>query len=106
MAILADNSPVFNGGRFQADCLGRQAGDNHDSTGQTVLYMDMHVDFKAKPSVGVGGNNIYLADGVTDYKGNEKPAGPTDSFLLPAYSPSSPETEAVMPQQAPPAEQP
>jgi hypothetical protein len=107
MAILADSSPVFNGGRFQADCLGRQAGDNHDSTGQTVLYMDMHVDFKAKPSVGVGGNNIYLAEGVTDYKGNEKPTGPTDSFLLPAYSPSSPETEASTPQKTktPPAEQ-
>ncbi len=105
MAILADSSPVFNGGRFQADCLGRQAGDNHDGTGQTVLYMDMHVDFKTKPSVGVGGNNIYLVNGVTDYKGDEKPSEPTDSFLLPAYSPSSPETEAVTPQQAPPAEQ-
>ena len=92
MAILADSSPVFNGGRFQADCLGRQAGDNHNRTGQTVLYMDTHVDFKAQPSVGVGGNNIYLAEGVTDYKGNEKPTGPTDSFLLP-YSPSSPENE-------------
>jgi len=105
MAILADSSPVFNGGRFQADCLGRQAGDNHDRTGQNVLYMDMHVDFKAKPSVGVGGNNIYLADGVYEYQGNERPAGPRDSFLLPAYSPSSPETEAVKPQQAPPADQ-
>lgn len=105
MAILADSSPVFNGGRFRADCLGRQAGDNHDNTGQTVLYMDMHVEFKDRPSVGVAGNNIYLADGVTEYKGDEKPAGPKDSFFLPAYSPSSPEPEAVTPQQeAPPAE--
>ena len=106
MAILADSSPVFNGGRFRADCIGRQAGDNHDRTGQTVLYMDMHVDFKANPSVGVGGNNIYLVDGVTEYQGNEKPAWPGDSFLLPAYSPASRETDAVTPQQnAPPAEQ-
>jgi len=90
MAILADSSPVFDNGRFRADCLGRSAGDNHNGAGQTVLYMDMHADFKDKPSVGVNGNNIYLADGITDYKGDEKPTGPTDTFLLPAWSPAKP----------------
>ena len=96
MAILADSSPVFSGGRFSAADLARQASDNHDQTGQNVLYLDMHAEFKVQPAVGVGGDNIFLADGVTDYKGNEKPTGPTDSFLLPSWSP---ETEAVQPQQ-------
>jgi len=108
MAILADSSPVFRDGRFNREGLSRLASDNHDKTGQNVLYLDMHAEFKVKPSVGVGGDNIFLVDGVTDYKGDEKPAGPTDTFLLPAYSPGPPETEAVQaPQQrkAPPPDQ-
>lgn len=104
MAILADSSPVFRDGRFNTEGLARQASDNHDQTGQNVLYLDIHVEFKAQSSVGVGGDNIFLVDGVTQYEGNEKPAGPTDSFLLPAYSP---ETEGGQPQQrnAPPPDQ-
>ncbi len=96
MAILADSSPVFSGGHFSTEQLARQAGDNHDQTGQNVLYLDMHAEFKVQPAVGVGGDNIFLANGVTEYKGNEKPAGPTDSFLLPSWCPEGP--EAVQPQ--------
>jgi len=89
MAILADSSPVFCNGQFRSECVGRPAGDNHGGAGQTVLYLDGHEDFKTKASVGVGGNNIYLVDGVNDYKGTERPASPTDSFLLPAWSPKT-----------------
>ena len=35
---------------------------------------------------GVMGNNIYLAEGVYEYRGDERPSTPTDTFLLPAYS--------------------
>lgn len=87
MAILADSSPVFCNGRFLADCVRRPAGDNHGGRGQTVLYLDMHAKFTDSPSVGVKGNNIYLAEGVYDYKGVEKPVSLTDTFLLPAWTP-------------------
>ena len=32
---------------------------------------------------GVNGNNIWLADGIYDYRGDEKPTSPVDTFLLP-----------------------
>jgi hypothetical protein len=44
------------------------------------------VQWKRRPNVGVGGDNIYLVQGVVDYKGTETPASDTDSFILPAWS--------------------
>lgn len=86
MAILADNTPVFRDGRFLRDRVRASASDNHGGTGQNVLYLDMHVEWAKKASVGVLGNNIYLAEGIYEYRGDEAPVGPTDTFLLPAYS--------------------
>ncbi len=88
MAILSDSTPLFKKGRFHPDKISAQAGDNHRAKGQNVLYLDMHVDWAESPNVGVGGNNIFLAEGIYKYKGTEKPTGPTDTFLLPAYSSS------------------
>lgn len=86
MAILADETPVFRNGRFLRDRVGAAAGDNHDATGQSVLYLDMHVEFQPGADVGVDGNNIFLADGIYDYQGDERPVHATDTFLLPAFS--------------------
>ncbi len=86
MAILADSTPVFDGGRFHRDRVSDVAGDNHHKSGQNVLYLSGHVAWSTTPSAGVGGNNIFLIDGVLDYKGDEKPLDKTDTFLLPAYS--------------------
>ena len=87
MAILADSSPIFRGGRFHPNRLNAKASDNHAGTGQNVLYLDMHVQWHQAPTVGVGGDNISLLQGVFEYRGDEVPTVPTDSFLLPSYSP-------------------
>ena len=72
---------------------------NHDFEGQNCLYADGHVEWQTKPNVGVGDNNIWIAneyDGTntTDPWGieseddssydQESPAGAKkDSFLVP-----------------------
>ncbi|MGC9454338.1 MAG: hypothetical protein ACP5HU_05690 [Phycisphaerae bacterium] len=86
MAILSDSNPVFEGGRFHPDRTGMTTSANHDHAGQNVLYLDMHVEWKTDSHAGVDGNNIFLAEDAQRYTGLEKPAGPTDSFLLPAYT--------------------
>lgn len=86
MAILADGTPLFPNGRFRADRVRAPVSDNHDGWGQNVLYLDMHVEFQRRASVGVHGDNIYLSQGIYEYDGDEAPAGPTDTFLLPAFS--------------------
>ena len=86
MAILADSSPLFQAGRFRPDRLEAKAGDNHYGDGQNVLYLDMHAQWSPDAEAGVKGDNIYLAEGVRNYRGVEAPASATDSFLLPAFS--------------------
>ncbi|MFP3937059.1 MAG: hypothetical protein ACLFVW_01865 [Phycisphaerae bacterium] len=86
MAILSDSNPIFEGGRFHPDRTGMSTSANHNHAGQNVLYLDMHVDWKTNARAGVSGDNIFLADDVREYTGYEEPAGPTDSFLLPAYT--------------------
>ena len=86
MAILADSTPLFDNGQFRRDRVRAPVSANHDGVGQNVLYLDMHVDFRHGPSVGVMGDNIFLAEGVYEYDGDEEPTGPTDTFLLPAFS--------------------
>lgn len=86
MVILADSNPLFAGGRFHPGRVATAVSNNHDRRGQNVLYLDNHVRWAVTATVGVGGNNIYLAEGVLQYRGDEAPASPTDTFLLPAYS--------------------
>jgi len=86
MGILADSTPVFKDGRFLRDRIDATTSDNHPRVGTNVLFLDMHVETADKPTVGVDGNNIFLAGQISDYAGDEEPAGPTDTFLLPAYS--------------------
>ena len=85
MAILADSTPFYRNGGFEADQAATAASENHGRTGQNVLYLDMHVGWAKGPAVGVNKNNIFLAEGIYNYRGNETPVGPTDTFLLPAY---------------------
>jgi len=86
MAILADATPVFVNGEFRRDRVHTQVSDNHKRTGQNVLYLDMHVEWKENAAVGVNGNNIYLREGTYEYRGDETPRDIIDSFLLPTYS--------------------
>lgn len=86
MAILADHTPVFRNGRFLRARVRALASDNHDATGQNVLYLDMHVEWKEQADAGVRGNNIFLREGTFEYRGDEAPLNATDSFLLPAFA--------------------
>jgi len=83
MAILVDSTPVFAKGVFHPDRVGRTVSDNHPEGGQNVLYLDMHVQWVTDCRVGVNGNNIFLAEGVYNYTGQEKPVSPVDTFVLP-----------------------
>jgi hypothetical protein len=84
--VLGDATPVFAQGRFHPERANDTAvSDNHGGAGQNVLYMTGHVAWVTSPTVGVDGDNIFLASGVRDYQGNEMPASAADTFLLPAY---------------------
>lgn len=84
MAILADQTPLFFSGAFHPERLEKAVSDNHPE-GQNVLYLDGHVIWTTHSAVGVEGDHIFLAGSVRTYTGREQPAGPTDSFLLPAH---------------------
>lgn len=86
MVILADQTPVFAGGRFNPDRVQDPLSDNHDQLGQSALYLDGHVKWVKHANVGINNDNIFLADDLTHYTGTERPANATDSFLLPAYT--------------------
>ena len=86
MAILADETPMFVDGRFRPDHLNATDSPNHGGTGQNVLYLDMHSQWADSPTVGVGGDHIYLVKGINNYRGDEAPSEPTDSFLLPSFT--------------------
>ncbi len=83
MVILGDSNPIFAAGRFRREKVTSGVSENHGSTGQNVLYLDMHVNWVERATVGVRNDNIFLAGNILEYKGDEQPTGPTDTFLLP-----------------------
>jgi prepilin-type processing-associated H-X9-DG protein len=85
MAILADQTPLFDGGVFHPDRMETPHSDNHPD-GQNVLYLDGHVTWVEESTVGVEGDHIFLVGDVREYDGDERPANATDSFLLPAHA--------------------
>ncbi|MFP4354716.1 MAG: hypothetical protein ACLFUJ_06285 [Phycisphaerae bacterium] len=85
MGILADATPLFEDGRFVPERLHARTSRNHGSTGQTVLYLNGATRWVESPDVGVDGNNIFQAEQTFEYNGDESPAGPKDTFLLPAF---------------------
>jgi hypothetical protein len=85
MAILADANPLFRDGAFQRQRSLEQCSDNHNR-GQNVLYLDGQARWTDRPTVGVANNNIFIAEGISDYTGVEKPVSATDTFLLPPYT--------------------
>lgn len=86
MAILADSNPIFIGGKFHPELLQAKASPNHNGQGQNVLYLDMHVNWVPDANAGIDGDNIYTIQGIREYHGDEAPARPTDSFLLPVVN--------------------
>jgi hypothetical protein len=86
MAIMGDSNPIFVDGKFHPELLQAKASPNHNGQGQNVLYLDMHVNWSSDANAGIDGDNIYTIQGVTQYRGDEAPARPTDSFLLPVVN--------------------
>lgn len=84
MSILADRTPVFRNGQFLPERVRAATSDNHGREGQNVLYLDGHVEWRDQANAGVGDNNIFLVDGIYEYRGDEAPVTSTDTFLLPA----------------------
>ena len=60
--------------------------NNHGADGQNALYLDGRVRWVETTAAGVNADDIYLAANVQNYDGDEVPSGPTDSFLLPAWT--------------------
>jgi len=85
MAILADRTPVFPDGRFDPRCLNQSNSPNHGGRGQVVLYLDGHGAWTDHAEVGVDRDNIWLVQGVSHYRGIERPVNATDTFLLPNF---------------------
>lgn len=107
--LLADKNPGKLGPRQDVTGWDAKAGPmelkvansrNHGGAGQSVLFGDMHVEFRSTPYCGVSGDNIYTAlarEPITTgeapvfrskgYLGREVgPAWPTDSYLVPTES--------------------
>jgi len=88
LAVLADRSPWLMGepfARFEPDIpphtgTAEQAAAgntiSHDGTGQNVLFLDGHVDFKDRPHCGLDHDNIYTVSTLPE-QGDPKGKPPT-----------------------------
>ena len=85
MAIGVDSTPLFRNGVFRPEKVRSRVSENHPGGGQNVLYLLGHVRWVTHCEVGVNGNNIFLAEGIYNYTGNEAPTSKTDSFVLPNW---------------------
>lgn len=84
IAVLADKNPYFQGPQFVRTLPQNATSSNHTVMGgQNVLFSDGTVRWM-RSQVLENGDNIYHAGrGRTEYKGNETPETPADSFLVP-----------------------
>ncbi len=86
MAILGDQTPVFDSNGFRREEAHSPISHNHGGAGQNVLYLDGHVEWASESDAGVHGDNIYLVRNVREYDGSEAPVDTTDTFLLPSWT--------------------
>lgn len=91
MAVLADRNPIFDvqGDRivFNPSVSMNAPSRAHRGMGQNVLTADGAVTWRVSPTLVLPNNdatdNIWTATGINFYNGNEVPADPYDSFLVP-----------------------
>ena len=91
MAVLADRNPLFEvrGDRivFNPDVPLDAPSRAHRGMGQNVLTADGTVTWRVRPNVDMMGqlstDNIWSANGIDVYHGNEVQQDPFDSFLVP-----------------------
>jgi len=56
---------------------------NHNLRGQNVLSSDGSVQFSKKRYVGPDEDDIFTVQGVSEYRGTEKPSCEEDAFVAP-----------------------
>jgi len=84
VAYMADANPLFVGAKFNDGVDADKANSPaHHGRGQTVLFMDGHVQFVRSPIYGARQDNLWLIDGVKSYRGTEVPTRTDDAFLVP-----------------------
>lgn len=82
IAILADKNPRFGPGEFYNQIDAMAISSNHARLGgHNVLFSDGTVRWMESPLTS-SGDNIWEADGVETYQGNEVPANAKDAFLV------------------------
>lgn len=89
MPVMANKNPLFvprEGGqmgmRFNQNMPLNSNSMAHHGTGQHVLFTDGSVNWMTTPIL-ENGDNIYTADGIDRYEGNELPKSEDDAFLVP-----------------------
>jgi hypothetical protein len=89
LAVLADKNPLFVPKAKQLNYDASQpmtaASRLHDGRGQNVLTADGQVQWTVRPVMHEvnRSDNIWVADGIRQYHGNEVPRHAHDSFLVP-----------------------
>jgi len=89
LAVLADKNPLFvgrssrcNNMKFSEETPTDAPSRFHRKRGQNILFADGSASWSLSPVL-ENGDNIWLINGVTKYRGNEIPTDPRDSFLVP-----------------------
>jgi prepilin-type processing-associated H-X9-DG protein len=87
--LMADCNPVFENVsedkievRLNKESATRNS-INHDKRGQNVLFCDGHVEFLKTRHVGIPQDDIFTLQNIEVYRGTERPACRTDTFLAP-----------------------
>ncbi|HYE18108.1 MAG TPA: prepilin-type N-terminal cleavage/methylation domain-containing protein [Tepidisphaeraceae bacterium] len=68
--------------------MARANSTNHRRAGQSVLYADIHVEFRSSPYAGVGGDNIYTALSPTPLPEQPQPNLTANGVLGREFSPA------------------
>ena len=87
MALLADKNPRFETHdgmtlTYHKSMPMSLSSQTHGRFGQNVLFADGSALWYLMPSL-ANGDNIWVADGIEDYEGNETPSREDDVFLVP-----------------------
>lgn len=87
MVIVGDRNPLFDGrAGHRLNPYNERAANSRahgDGLGQCAVYVSGQGGWFTEPTVGVAGDNIYLAGQLFRYQGTETPVSDTDTMLVP-----------------------
>jgi hypothetical protein len=91
LAYLSDSNPLFVDGRFHAEVDPNTTNSPaHEGRGQTVLTLDGASQLVFSPVYRLGGDNLWVMEGVRHYTGVESPTRLDDAFLIPGFPVTDP----------------